>query len=249
MDLTAKLSGLPGVAPLEGIPDAWHWSPNPRFNFFAALTGDGDQLFQINVMDTCDQDLVRALLRFAREHNAEATAPGRYLIPVDGFSHPGYEFDTMATAPPEVHGYLKMEHPELHSVAYAVFPGYRSEFSGSENEEEARTRVRKMLRPTRLDRSPVPFVKMRYHNTRTKSSSTGTDRGFTTLPVLMQELDLLQESPGSFVEWENRRSEVWQARWDDSLQVQGPSAADGPLAPRQLLTFAEKTVTSDHYLP
>ncbi|MEU6965005.1 hypothetical protein [Streptomyces chrestomyceticus] len=242
MDLTEKISGLPGAAPLDGVSDAWHWSPNPRFNFFAALTEDGKHLFQVNVMDACDQDLVRALLRFAREHSREATAPGRFLVPITGFSHPGYGFDTLASVPPGVHGYLAREHPDLHAVAYAVFPGYRSEFSGAESEDEARVRVRKMLRPTTLGREPVPFLKMRYDNTRTKSRSTGSERGLATLPVLLQELALLQQAPGSFVEWENRHGDIWQARWDEGLRLQGPSVPDRPADSDGLLAFAEKTV-------
>ncbi|MGH3118184.1 MAG: hypothetical protein ACRDP3_12700 [Streptomyces sp.] len=247
MDLITDVSRLPGAGPLDGLSDAWHWSPNPRFNFFAALSEDKGHLFQVNVMDICDYDLVRALLTFARERTSEVTSSGRHLVPIEGFSHPGYSFDTMAAAPPGVHGYLVKEHPDLHSVAYAVFPGYRSEFSGTEDEEEAQARVRKMLRPTKLDREPVPFLKMRYDNTRTRSGSTGPHRGFATLPILLRELELLQEAPGSLVEWENRHADVWRAQWDGALHLQGSSAASRPVDLGTLLAFAEQTVTSDNY--
>ncbi|GAU65926.1 hypothetical protein SSP35_02_02950 [Streptomyces sp. NBRC 110611] len=246
MNLTAKVSGIPGAAPFGSLLGAWHWSPNPRFNFFAALDRDGEHLLQVNVVDACDHDLVRALLEFAREHAAEVIAVGRPLTLLEGFRHPGHDFDGVAIAAPGIHGYLAREFPDLHSVAYAVFPGCHSEFSGTESEEEAQERVRKMLRTTELDRDPVPFLKIRYENTRTKSKSTGLDRGLATLPVLLQELQLLQDAPGSFVEWENRHGDIWRAQWDDGLRLHGPSVADRPTDPNALLPFAEQTITGDY---
>ncbi|MGC9437965.1 hypothetical protein [Streptomyces sp. WG5] len=87
----------------------------------------------------------------------------------------------MATA--EVHGYHATEHPGLSVVTYAVFPAHASEISGRENEEETRGRFRKMLQPNKLDRAPVPFVKMRYYNTRTGRASKGDARGFAPRPL------------------------------------------------------------------
>ncbi|MFC8937901.1 hypothetical protein ACFT1B_07160 [Streptomyces griseoincarnatus] len=100
------------------------------------------------------------------------------LVAVGGFQHDGTPFDTVGVAAAEVHGYHATENPELSAVTYAVFPAFTSEISGRENEEEAWGRFRKMLQPNKLDRTEVPFVKMRYHNTRTRSMSKGDARGF-----------------------------------------------------------------------
>ncbi|MER5466953.1 hypothetical protein ABT010_41385, partial [Streptomyces sp. NPDC002668] len=44
---------------------------------------------------------------------------------------------------------------------------------------------------------------------------------FTTRDVLGRELSLLEDAPGSFVEFENFRGEVWRVEWDGSWLVNG----------------------------
>jgi hypothetical protein len=58
-------------------------------------------------------------------------------------------------------------------ATWTLFPGCRCEFSGTETEEEAIHQFRLALQPTRLDRDRVPFLRMRYDNTRPRSHSTG----------------------------------------------------------------------------
>ncbi|MFJ6573235.1 hypothetical protein ACIQNU_38080 [Streptomyces sp. NPDC091292] len=211
------LPALPGAAPVSGLASAWRWSPNPMFTFTAALSTDGRHNLQVNVRGPYDEGLVTALLAHARAHDSTFVGQGRPLVGIEGFAYAGTAFDTVGVAGADVHGYHATENPELAAVTYAVFPAYASEISGRENGEEAWGRFRKMLQPNKLDRTPVPFVKMRYDNTRTRSASKGDARGFAPLDTLVRELGLLDDASGSFVEWENRHGDIWRA----------DSAADG----------------------
>ncbi|MBZ6101087.1 hypothetical protein [Streptomyces olivaceus] len=211
MNPGSVLSALPGAASVSGLASAWRWSPNPMFTFTAALSTDGRHNLQVNVRGPYDEGLVTALLTHARAHDGTFVGQGRPLVAVGDFHHEGTPFDTVGVAAPEVHGYHATENPELSAVTYAVFPAYASEISGRENEEEAWGRFRKMLQPNKLDRTEVPFVKMRYDNTRTQSMSKGDARGFAPLDTLVRELGLLDGAPGGFVEWENRHGVVWRA--------------------------------------
>ncbi|GAA2506711.1 hypothetical protein GCM10010406_49160 [Streptomyces thermolineatus] len=147
-----------------------------------------------------------------------------------------------------MHGYHARELPELGAVTFGVFPGHHCEFSWNESEEEAWGRFNKMLRPTRIDREPVPFLKMRYDNPRTRSRSEGPDRGLTTLPVLLRELGLLQDAPGGYVEWENRHGEVRRAEWDGTWQLQDASGCRH-LGPDELKSLAGHSLTGPAAVP
>ncbi|WP_055629840.1 hypothetical protein [Streptomyces hirsutus] len=211
MNPASVLPAMPGATPVSGLDSAWRWAPNPMFTFTAALSTDGRHNLQVNVRGPYDEGLVTALLAHARAHDGEFVGRGRPLVGIGDFRHPGSAFDTVGVATAAVHGYHATENPGLSAVTYAVFPAYASEISGRENEEEAWGRFRKMLRPNKLDRTPVPFVKMRYDNTRTGSGSKGDARGFAPLATLERELGLLEDASGSFVEWENRHGGLWRA--------------------------------------
>ncbi|MEU7648373.1 hypothetical protein [Streptomyces huasconensis] len=213
MDFDSLLSGLPGAAPFSGMEAAWRWSPNPMFTFTAALSADREHLLQVNVRGAHNEDLVREMLAFGRERSSEFVGTGVQMCALEGFRHEGSPFDAVGVAAPKVHGYHANENPELNAVTYALFPAYHTEISGRETEEEAWGRFRKMLQPNKLDRAPVPFVKMRYDNTRTRSHSTGNERGFAQVSTLQRELGLLDGAEGSFVEWENRHGQVRRAEW------------------------------------
>ncbi|MCQ4195972.1 hypothetical protein M4J08_006717 [Streptomyces parvulus] len=242
MNPASVLPAMPGAAPVPGLASGWRWSPNPMFAFTAALSTDGRHNLQVNARGRYDGALVTALLAHARAHDDGFVGRGRPLMAVGGFHHHGTRFDTVGVAAPEVHGYHATENPELSAVTYAVFPAYASEISGRENEEEAWGRFRKMLQPNRLDRAEVPFVKMRYHNTRTRSMSEGDARGFASLDTLVRELELLDGAPGSFVEWENRHAAVRRVHsTGDGLELtQG--ATRGPVGIGQLEAVARASV-------
>ncbi|MFG2321008.1 hypothetical protein [Streptomyces sp. NPDC048568] len=242
MNPGSVLSAMPGAAPVPGLASAWRWSPNPMFTFTAALSTDGGHNLQVNVRGRYDEALVTALLAHARAHDDTFVGQGRPLVAVGGFHHDGTQFDTVGVAAPEVHGYHAAENPELSAVTYAVFPAYASEISGSENEEEAWGRFRKMLQPNKLDRTEMPFVKMRYDNTRTQSMSKGDARGFAPLDTLVRELELLDGAPGSFVEWENRHGAVWRVdSTGDTLELTH-DATQEPVIPGRLQAVARTSV-------
>ncbi|MFD5735801.1 hypothetical protein ACFWIY_23670 [Streptomyces sioyaensis] len=240
MDLKTELSAQPGATPIDGLPDAWHWS-RAVFNFDAILTHEREYVLQLNVMGRYDEQLAHAILTFAHKHSAALADGARPLIPVGGFDHPGWDFDTVVAVRPAVHDYHS-QNPELHSATFAIFPGYQSEFSGNETEEETWQRFRKMLQPTKLDRECAPFVKMRYANTRTQSDSNSPERVLAPLSRLLRELPLLKDAPGSFVQWENRLGEVWNAEWVTDLTLSGP-AQQQVTDIDALAAFAERSVT------
>ncbi|MFI6008288.1 hypothetical protein ACIBAG_05595 [Streptomyces sp. NPDC051243] len=243
MDLTANVSAQPGAAPIEGLSDAWHWS-RMIFNFDAVLTPDHQHLLEMRVMGRYDAALAQAVLRFARERSDQITGSGRPLVPLGGFACPGWEFDTVAAVSPGIHENHAQDDPDLHKATYTLFPGYRTEFSGTETEDEAIHLFRRALQPTKLDREPVPFLKMRYDNTRTKSHSIGPHRGLAPLEVLLHELSLLEGAPGSYVEWENRLGQVWKAEYLTALTLHGPSQAPQERATTAdaLISLAEQSV-------
>ncbi|MFE2354575.1 hypothetical protein [Streptomyces parvulus] len=242
MNLGSVLSAMPGAAPVSGLDYAWRWSPNPMFTFTAALSTESGHNLQVNVRGRYDEVLVAALLAHARAHDGTFVGQGRPLMAVGGFHHDGTDFDTVGVAAPEVHGYHATENPELSAVTYAVFPAYASEISGRENEEEAWGRFRKMLQPNKLDRAEMPFVKMRYDNTRTQSMSKGDARGFAPLDTLVRELELLDGAPGSFVEWENRHGAVWRVdSTGDALELTHDASRE-PVVPDRLLAVARTSV-------
>ncbi|MFG3164845.1 hypothetical protein ACGFY8_33780 [Streptomyces sp. NPDC048232] len=242
MKPASVLPAMPSAAPVPGLASAWRWSPNPMFTFTAALSTDGRHNLQVNVRGRYDEALVTALLAHARAHDDTFVGKGRPLAAVGGFHHDGTQFDTVGVAAPEVHGYHATENPELSAVTYAVFPAYASEISGGENEEEAWGRFRKMLQPNRLDRTEVPFVKMRYGNTRTRSMSKGDARGFAPLDTLVRELELLDGAPGSFVEWENRHGAVRRVNsTDDGLELTHDTGRE-PVNPGRLEAVARTSV-------
>ena len=242
MNLGSVLSAMPGAAPVPGLASTWRWSPNPMFTFTAALSTDARHNLQVNVRGRYDEALVTALLAHARAHDDTFVGQGRPLVAVGGFHHDGTEFDTVGAATAEVHSYHATENPELSTVTYAVFPAYVSEISGRENEEEAWGRFRRMLQPNKLDRTEMPFVKMRYDNTRTRSMSNGDARGFAPMDTLVRELELLAGAPGSFVEWENRHGTVWRVdSTGDTLELTH-DATQQPVTPSRLQAVARSSV-------
>ncbi|MCP2261655.1 hypothetical protein LX15_005381 [Streptoalloteichus tenebrarius] len=55
------------------------------------------------------------------------------------------------------------DNAELHQMSRAVFPAYRCEFSGAETEDEAAYRYTRAAgaQPSRWDREPNPYLRMR----------------------------------------------------------------------------------------
>ncbi|MEV6000366.1 hypothetical protein AB0M25_13935 [Streptomyces griseomycini] len=215
MDLPTTLAGFPNAAPLDGLDRAWKWSPIPVLYFAGALTADGTRLLQTNQRGGHDEELARAVLAFAREHEEELTGGGRHITAVPGFSAAGHAFDAVAAAAPGVHGHHKAQDPALTAVTHVVFPAYATEVSGRESLAEAKARYQRMLRPAEIGREPVPFLRMSFDNPRTGVGSTNPGRALAHPRVLRREIPQLVGVPGGFVEFENRVGEVRRMEWDD----------------------------------
>ncbi|MCF3136056.1 hypothetical protein [Streptomyces olivochromogenes] len=213
MDIRAVIGEFKGATPLVGLPDGWRWSPAPGIDFAGALSVDGERLLQLSARDSYDHDLAVATLAFAREHEERIFARNALLGSLGGFEPPGgRSFDAVVGIAPEVHRFYRLEKPELDPYVRLMFPAHVCEFSGGETLDEAVTRYR-MLRLTHLDRSPLPFLKMRYANTRTRARSTNPGRGFAEPDRLVEELRRMEGGAGSFVEFENRHGAVWRVEW------------------------------------
>ncbi|MFD5142774.1 hypothetical protein [Streptomyces sp. NPDC058401] len=227
MNIEQAVAEIGNAEEVPGLPTAWRWSPMSRFVFSLAMDTDGQWAYQMNSLDVHDEGLTRAVLDFARQHRLGRGPGHRALEVVTGFSYGTYRFDAVAAAAPPVHGYHHGRNEALNEVVSAVFPAYRCEFRGDESLEEAVLRFKRMLRPTIISRHPVPYLRMRYENTRTGGGSVGPSHGFTTHDVLLGELALLEGAPGSFVEFENSQGQVWNVEWNDSWRVNG-ATHDGP---------------------
>ncbi|MFD5158378.1 hypothetical protein ACFWMJ_09940 [Streptomyces hawaiiensis] len=241
MDLLSTIEAFPRVAPLEGLDRAWKWSLNPVLHFAGALTGDGTRLLQTNQRGRHDELLARAVLAFARDHEKQLIGEGRFIGYADGFDVPGHAFDAVAAAVPDVHGHHKAQNPGLTALTYIVFPAYACEFSGRETLAEAEARYTKMLRPAEIGREAVPFVKMSFDNPRTGGGSTNPGRALTYPRVLLQEIPQLENSPGGFVEYENREGEVWRVEWAGSWVLSGESGRR-EMSLEEVLSFAETSL-------
>ncbi|SEK54217.1 hypothetical protein [Streptacidiphilus jiangxiensis] len=246
MGIADTIQRVPDVVPMRGLSGAWVWSPAPRMHYAAAQDASRQWLFRLNVLDGFDEPLLAAVFAFARSRgSAGSPLGGRSLVVLDGFSHPGYDFDVVCLVAQEVHGYSTKAYPELASVAVGAFPAFRCEFSGTETAQESAARFSRMLRPGSLTRRPSPYVKMRYSNARTRGGSMGSALGFTTVDVLTRELGLLEGAPGSFVEFQNFEQRTFQAvsSLDGTLSI-AEGDAEVRVDPEALVALGERLVRS-----
>lgn len=241
MDLLSTIEALPNVGPLEDLDRAWKWSLNPVLHFAGALTSDGTRLFQTNQRGKHDESLARAVLTFARDHEKQLIGGGRFIGYAAGFELPGYTFDAVAAAVPDVHGHHRAQNPDLTAVTYIVFPAYACEFSGRETLAEAEARYTKMLHPAEIGREAVPFVKMSFDNPRTGGGSNNPGRALTYPRILLQEIPQLENSPGGFVEYENREGNVWRIEWDGTWLLSAESGRR-EMSLEEVLSFAEASL-------
>lgn len=242
MNIRETVQQFKNCSPLSGTDDAWQWSPAPGLNFSGVLSADGERLFQFSFRGPADETVCREVLEFTREHT-DVLSRDRPLNVAEGLRTTTRGFEAVATLPPGVHLHYEYENPDFNPFVFVVFPGYRCEFAGDESEPETLAR-RRLINPSVLDREPSPFLKMRYDNTRTLSRSKGKDRGIAAINVLLRELPLLEDAPGSFVEFENRHREVWHVTWQPErgwLLAEGTGGGEGrEITLDALRTFAHE---------
>ncbi|WP_431988984.1 hypothetical protein [Streptomyces albogriseolus] len=242
MDVPTTLAGFPNAAPLAGLDRAWTWSLGPVLHFAGAVTADGRRLLQTNQRGRHDEDLARAVLAFARQHEEALIGEGRPIAAVHGFSADGYAFDAVAATAPEVHGHHRTQNPDLTAVTYIVFPAFETEVSGRESLREAQARYQKMLSPAGIGREAVPFLKMSFDNPRTGAGSISPGRALTYPRTLRREIPQLEGAPGGFVEWENRTGEVWRVVWDGEWVLSGAEGDRRGMSLDDVLDFADRTL-------
>lgn len=237
MDLAPIFSETPGATPLDGLADAWHWAMAPGFDFTAALSADRKHAFQCYALDSYDEDLLIAVLSFARDHDELIAPPEQPLKLVEGFSHQRYKFDVVVAVGPAVHLYHE-ESPEVNQQVRAIFPAFRCEFAGDEDFDDTMYRYTRAagVQATKLDREPRPYVKMRYL---TESGREIPKRGFAPVPHLVIQLGRLEGSD-RFVEFENYRHEVYRVDWDGQYVVSGESSHR--FSHDELLEFVKGTI-------
>ncbi|GAB2965154.1 hypothetical protein LWP59_23440 [Amycolatopsis acidiphila] len=238
MDLGSIFAGMSNAGPLDGLSDAWHWAMAPGFDFAAALSEDREHAFQCYALDSYDEELAVAIMSFARAHAGELIAPPeRPLVLVEGFGHEPYRFDVFVAVGPTVHKYHAKENPEAHQRTRAVFPAFRCEFAGDENQEETEYRYSRAagVPVTRLNREPWPYAKMRY---RAPTGRVEPERGFVTVPTLVQQVrDLEGGAPERFVEFENYRHEIRRAQWDEAWLIGGEGEDSQRFDAEELLEY------------
>ncbi|MFF9331616.1 hypothetical protein [Streptomyces albogriseolus] len=242
MDLQTTLAGFPNATPLDGLDQAWKWSLGPVLHFAGVLSKDGTRLLQTNQRGKHDEELARAVLAFAREHEQALIGTDRPIVAVSGFSADGYAFDAVVATAPEVHGHHKAQNPDLTAVTYIVFPAFETEVSGRESLEEAQARYQKMLSPAEIGREPVPFLKMSFDNPRTGGGSTNPGRALTYARMLRQEIPQLEGVPGGFVEWENRTGEVWRVTWDGGWVLSGAEGERRGMSLDEILESSDESL-------
>jgi hypothetical protein len=228
---------MPNVTPLVSLPEAWHWSLAPGFDFAATLSEDRAYILQLYALNSYDEELIRAVLAFARDHGSELIASvERPLTAVDGFSHPGSAFDIVVAIGPTVHRYHQ-ENPDLHEATRAVLPAYRCEFSGKEDEVDTQFRYARAagVPVSRLDREPHPYLKMRH---KTESGRVISKRGFVNPWSFIHELGTLENSD-RFVEFENYLGQVWQVTWSGAWILTDESGERRELGLEELFEFAK----------
>ena len=226
MSIAETIAQTPAAVALPGLDQAWRWAgENNRFQYAATPANDGVHILQTYTLDAYDEPVVRDVLAYAREHadNLSPDSPPLQILP--GFTTPGRNFDAVVLVSPAVHSAYRDERQELHPITFLAFPAYSTEYSGRETIAEAKLRAlsSRGILLANLNRMPNTYVKLRYVNATTKARTIGDERGFSTVQTLARELELLENSPGSFVEFENRQGQVWQVEWHGHWSVTGAS--------------------------
>jgi len=235
------LAGLPNIKPLDGLPDAWTWTRTPtapRYSSALALSTDRAHVFECYAHDSFDEGLARAILEFARSRESDLLAPPETLLVVaESFSHEGYLFDTVVSVSPRVHRFSE-ENPELHQATRAVFPSYRCEFSGTEDEEQLRFRYARAAgaQPTRWGREPNPYLRLRY---RAANGREHPRRGFVGAKTVVRELTELPSRENGFVEFENWQNRVWTATWQDACVLSDGESEVGRMDLDEITEFVK----------
>jgi len=223
---------MPNAVALGGLPDAWRWAIAPGFDSCAAVYAGGTRAFQVYALDSYDEGLAVALLSFARAHSSALTTDAPLTL-VEGFSHPGYEFDAVAAAAPSLHRWYP-DDAEMNDAVRAVVPVYRCEVAGDESLPDAEYRYSRGngIRGTSWNRPPSPYLKYRY---RGATGSVASKRGFAGLKSMVSTVTRGEGRDDLLVEFENYRHEVYTVTWTGTWILTGPAGVGTPDSLGELL--------------
>lgn len=200
MDVIESLRTLRAAQPVAEAPDVWEWQFARRLHFMATTTADGAACLTTSSTDEHDPALSLAVLRFAREHGTAVTGADPVAV-VPGFTCAGYDFDVVVAARPSIHRLNAAVSPELHQLTYAVYPAYRCEFSGTEDEAEAWIRWSRIVPLVQIRRGPKPVLKVWFELHPRGPRAFGEEGGYADLETLVGLIGDLQD--GGFLEFEN----------------------------------------------
>lgn len=173
----------------------------------------------MNAVDGDHLALLGDVVAFSREIKS---LRGRLpILTFNGFSSPGYGFDTLAVPRRSVYDYDKNEFPEVSKSALVVFPAFACEFSGNEDEPEAVYRVTRAIHIATLGRDPQPYLKVKYRNQQFGGVTEGDGRHLMPFNALEREIRQLQNVGGAFVEFETFVGDVWRLSWNGAVLVEG----------------------------
>lgn len=220
MSILTELNQTAEVTPLAGIEDAWTWSVgNGWFHYALTLSTDGSQAFQLNCNKGWTTDRAVAVLDFVRRNEQRSLAAAPFAV-LPGFALPGKNFDCVAVVLPTVAQMYLSKDPLLAKSVYAVFPAWRCEFSGDEDEAEASRRYKRVLETADWDRGPEPFLRWRYVKASGQQVSLpGDRRGLAGRSELATLLKIQRGAARGFVELENFRGQVHRIDWRDGRTV------------------------------
>lgn len=217
--LLQSLQEITGIETFPGVPDAFHWQvAGGKFHFVAAVSSNGQHLFQINTRDFFDPELCRETLLFARAHESIVLSAASVTV-LKNFNPTNYKFDIVVALGPSIHPVHKADRPDVHRVTYAVFPAFHCELAGDEDDDDLKTLYNKLLKPSDLKRAPNPVVWLKYKIQTTGVRTDGSRRSLYPLQTLMDTVKKLESSPGSFVEFENFQHLVAQVGWDKNYAL------------------------------
>lgn len=155
------------------------------------------------------------MLALAVLHGEELLSSDRLATPVTGFVCPVRDFDTVASISPRVTRYPH-DTPELTNDTVPVFLAWHFEFSEQATPPETEFLLEDpdRLQATDLGRSPLPFHRIRFANSKNGPRSPGDGRHLAYWDGLALRLkERAGTDENSFVGFENHLGEVWNVAW------------------------------------
>jgi hypothetical protein len=247
LDLAEALAGKQPVK-FRGAPDSILYkdkTPAHTFTTVASLVPGGQFCVVVPSKDFFDEQLASDVIDVVRQR-WEAISDDRNVTVLDRFLSRGYPFNTVFVLGPHAARQFEFENDHLSSIAFVAFPGFRCELSGTESAEEIEF-IRSNLLPS-LDwrRHPCPKVRLAFRNLRKQNWSKGKIPGLTTLKRVVEEIENLVESSGSWVVVENYAGRRYRIEWEpEQFRVTANSSTVRLVASADVVQLVREFVLRD----